>query len=95
MLHYLWCPHVNVTLYTTRKSKVRNFAHLVLANENVTSSQITMDDLKKRNKQIRRNECYEITQTPLAITAWSYTFVMDFLANLRAFKTYYVKKKKK
>ena len=46
---------------------------------------------KKTNKQIRRNECYEITQTRLAITAWSYTFVMDFLTNLRAFKTYYKK----
>ena len=44
--HYLRCPHINAITYITRQSKVRNFAHLVFANENVTGSQITMDYLK-------------------------------------------------
>ena len=43
---YLWCPHINAIIHITRKSKVRNFAHLVFANKNIASSQITMNDLK-------------------------------------------------
>ena len=43
---YLWRAHINVIIYVTSKSKVRNFAHLVFANKNVASSQITMNDLK-------------------------------------------------
>ena len=43
---YLWRAHINVIIYVTSKSKVRNFAHLVFANKNVVSSQITMNDLK-------------------------------------------------
>ena len=43
---YLWWANINVIIYVTGKSKVRNFAHLVFANKNVASSQITMNDLK-------------------------------------------------
>ena len=43
---YLWCPHINAIIHITRKSKVRNFAHLVFANKNIASSQITVNDLK-------------------------------------------------
>ena len=43
---YLWRANINVIIYVTGKSKVRNFAHLVFANKNVASSQITMNDLK-------------------------------------------------
>ena len=37
---------------------------------------------KKTNKQIRRNECYEITQTRLAITAWLLWPTCDQLARI-------------
>ena len=48
---YLWCAHINVIIYVKGKSKVRNFAHLVFANKNVASSQITMNDLKVKTNQ--------------------------------------------
>ena len=44
---YLWRANISAIIYVTGKSKVRNFAHLVFANKNVASSQITMNDLKK------------------------------------------------
>ena len=44
--YYLWCSHINVIIYVTGKSKLRNFAHLVFADKNIASSQITMNDLK-------------------------------------------------
>ena len=43
---YLWRANISAIIYVTGKSKVRNFAHLVFANKNVASSQITMNDLK-------------------------------------------------
>ena len=54
--YYLWCSHINVIIYVTGKSKVRNFAHLVFADKNIASSQITMNDLKVIQKTKQTNK---------------------------------------
>ena len=54
--YYLWCSHINVIIYVTSKSKVRNFAHLVFADKNIASSQITMNDLKVIQKTKQTNK---------------------------------------
>ena len=54
--YYLWCSHINVIIYVTGKSKVRNFAHLVFADKNIASSQITMNDLKDIQKTKQTNK---------------------------------------